>query len=115
MPTYRALLSGILTLGLLTGCSIVTTPKTTITVDLKQAYASYADIKAVYGLLYTEIANACAAGALSPERCSAAKLIHERARQLDVRVRRSLDNPGVEPDWAAIREIVGALIDLLVL
>lgn len=96
-------------------CALVTKPRTSIELDLKRAAATYADIRMLYAVLATNVRAGCERGAYPPPDCSLASELHGRARELDARIQRSLANPGVEPDYEAIREIVTIVLRLLVL
>jgi len=110
----RAGVLAVVLLGL-ANCALVTTPKTTIEIDLKQAAASYADIRQVYAMLAHDVGLACQQGQLTPARCEQAQELNRQALDLDARIMRTLRTPGVEPDWPAIRAILGVLISLLIL
>lgn len=112
----RWLLAALLTIGIVLGaCSVFVQDKQSIQIDVKRAYAAYADVRQVYAQVYMAVAEACVAKRLLPPDCDRAKAIHQRVLILDSEISRSLLTPGVEPNWSHIKEITELLIELMIL
>lgn len=111
---------------------LVTQSKPTLCVDVVQVRAIWATVKTIYSYLRPQIVQACAAPtrgtklpaplsngaqiALTPGACLDVKRFDLQLRQLAFEVDRTLDNPGVEPNWSNIVkaiEILGKLVSLI--
>ena len=111
---------------LLAGCALSPVREArTITLTVEQARSAHATAVTLYRALYERLAPLCVGGVASSELpmplgqplapdCPRLAQIHREFQRLDFELRRALDNPGVEIDWARVEDLLRLVADLAI-
>lgn len=111
---------------LLAGCSLSPVREARkITLTVEQARQTYATATTLYRALYERLAPLCAGGQASSQLplrfgdplapdCPKLARIHHEFQRLEFEIKRALDNPGVEIDWARVEDILRLVADLAI-
>ena len=93
-------------MAMLNGCAFLTKEPDMIAVPLQQARNVYASLRTYYGDWKAAQDVKCATQMLPPGECAKLLLAHEEFRKLDWEIRRGLENPKAETDWAKLSRII---------
>ena len=92
--------------AMLNGCAFLTKEPDTIAVPLQQARNVYASLRTYYGDWKAAQDTKCATKMLPPDECAKLLLAHEEFKKLDFEIRRGLENPKAETNWAKLARII---------
>ena len=110
----------------LVGCALSPVREArTITLTVEQARSAHATATTLYRALYERLAPLCVGGVAASELpmplgqplapdCPKLGQIHREFQRLDFELRRALDNPGVEIDWARVEDLLRLVADLAI-
>lgn len=105
-PIGKRLASVILAAVLVGGCGFFTKDAETITMPLQDARNAYATIRTLYLDVAARAQAKCERKELTEADCLRLAGIAEQARALDFEIRRGLDNPKAEVNWANIAKLL---------
>lgn len=107
------IMSVMLIVLLLAGCSLVTTPTKKISIDRQEFINNYARVKILYWRAVDIVSRLCAENRMPVEECQKVAEIHREAKAIAIEIDVKIETPESEIDSSKVFRLMELALSLL--